>query len=168
VFVPPAYPPCTKALDELVKIKVKELHLETHHRGRYLLVKCVTAPDRLTAIMAIVEDEDEECVLLQLYQREAQVDRPTADVLSEGMFMVIKEPYFNINSTGEYGVRVDHVGDILWLGDGHELLPPSWGPALLDLDKSVLEWKEEGNAKMKEKKYWVAINWYSYFVLNTA
>lgn len=36
-FVPPAYLPCTKSLSELEKIKVKELQLETHHRGRFLL-----------------------------------------------------------------------------------------------------------------------------------
>jgi len=159
VFIPAAYPPCMKALSELAKIKVRELQLETQHRGRYLLVKCVTGPNRLGSIMAIVEDGNEECVHLQLYHREDQVERPLTDILNEGMIMVIKEPCFKANSNGKYGVRVDHVSDVLWLGDRHTLLPASWGPVCLDLDKSALEWKEEGNEKMREKSYWKAIQW---------
>lgn len=72
-FVPPAYLPCTKSLNELEKTKVKELQLETHHRGRFLLAKCLTPPRKLTAILAIIEDEDGECVLLQLYGREHEM-----------------------------------------------------------------------------------------------
>jgi hypothetical protein len=57
-FIPPAYLPCTKALNELEKIKVNELQLEIHQRGRFFLAKCLTPPRKLSAISAIIEDED--------------------------------------------------------------------------------------------------------------
>jgi hypothetical protein len=76
----------------------------------------------MVAIMANVEDEDEECVLFQSYGREHENDRHASEILTEGMTMAIKEPYFNPSSTGGYGVRVDHVGDILWLSDHDELV----------------------------------------------
>ena len=158
-FVPPAYLPCTKALNELEKIKVKELQLEIHHRGRFLLAKCLTPPRKLTAIMAIIEDEDDECVLLQLYGREHENDRPANEILKEGMVIVVKEPYFKVNSEGGYGVRVDHVSDILWLSETDGRIPAKFGPSILEMSKTALEWKEEGDVAMKEKKHWDAIEW---------
>jgi hypothetical protein len=138
-------------------MKVAELQLETHHRGKYLLVKCLTPSRKLGAIMAIVEDQDEDCVLLQLYGREHESERPASEILTEGMIIAIKEPYFKVNSTGGYSVRVDHVGDILWLSDHDELVPAKWGPALLEVDKPASKWKDEGDEAMREKKYWDAI-----------
>lgn len=104
-------------------MKVKELQLETHHRGKYLLAKCLTPPRRNSAIMAIIGDEDEECALLQLYGREHESGRPANEILKEGMVMVVKEQCFQVNSTGGYGVRTDHVSDMLWLSDSDELVP---------------------------------------------
>jgi hypothetical protein len=156
-FIPPSYLPCTKALDKLEQMKVKELRLETQHRGKYLLVKSLTPSRRMGAIMAIVEDEDEECVLLQLYGREHENDRRASEILTEGMTMAIKKPYFKTNCTGGYGVRADHVGDILWLSYHDELVPAKWGPAFLAMDKPALKWKDEGDEAMRERKYWGAI-----------
>jgi hypothetical protein len=148
-FVPPAYLPCTKALNEF----------KIHHRGRFLLAKCLTPPRKLSAISAIIEDEDEECVLLQLYGREHENDRPANEILREGMVIVVKEPYFKLNSEGGYGVRVDHLSDILWLSETDGRIPAKFGPAILEMSKTALEWKEEGDVAMKKKKYWDAIEW---------
>lgn len=158
-FVPPAYLPCTKSLNELEKIKVKELQLETHHRGRFLLAKCLTPPRKRTAILAIIEDEDGECVLLQLYGREHENDRPAKEILDEGMVLVVKEPYFKVCSEGGYGVRVDHVSDILWLSETDGRVPAKFGPSILEMSKTALKWKEEGDVAMKKKKHWDAIKW---------
>jgi hypothetical protein len=74
-FVPSSYPPCVAPFSELTKTFLRDLVLETHHRGKYLLVRCATRQDRMTAIMAIVEDESSDVVLLQLYHQE-QADDP--------------------------------------------------------------------------------------------
>lgn len=57
--------------------------LETHHRGRYILVKTVTPVDRMTAILAIVEDEEGNSLMLQLFSQEKA--RSADDILSEGL-----------------------------------------------------------------------------------
>ena len=158
-FVPPAYLPCTKSLNELEKIKAKELQLETHHRGRFLLAKCLTPPRKLIAILAIIEDEDRECVLLHLYGREYENDRPAKEIIDGGMVIVVKERYFKVDSEGGYGVRVDHISDILRPNANDGLVPAKFGPAILEMSKTALEWKEEGDVAMKEKKHWDAIEW---------
>ncbi len=76
-----------------------------------------------------------------------------------GMVVVIKEPYFKQTSDGGYGVRIDHVGDILWLRPGDERIPGQWSPRLIDLDENALEWKKEGNYAVEKKEYWRAISW---------
>lgn len=57
--------------------------LETHHRGRYILVKTVTPVDRMTAILAIVEDEEGNSLMLQLFSQEKA--RSADDILSKGL-----------------------------------------------------------------------------------
>jgi hypothetical protein len=81
-FIPPAYLPCTKALNELEKIKVNELQLEIHH-----------------------------------------------------------------------------FSDILWLSKTDGRVPAKFRPAILEISKRALEWKEEGDVAMKKKKHWDAIEW---------
>lgn len=161
-FIPPAYLPCTKAMNELQKTKVKELQLETHHRCKYLLVKCRTPPYRMTAksaIMALVEDEDEECVMLQLHGQQDENLRPTIEILNEGMVIVVKEPFFKVVGDTDYRLRIDHVSNIFCLTLADQRVPIQWRPRFLQLDKSVLEWKGEGDQAIYEKKYWDAIGW---------
>lgn len=45
---------------------IKDL-LESHHRVSYLVLRTATPVDRMTAIMAIVEDEKGHAATLQLY-----------------------------------------------------------------------------------------------------
>ncbi|KAK1754186.1 hypothetical protein QBC47DRAFT_453175 [Echria macrotheca] len=69
-FVPPPYPLYIQPLSALTKIMISDLLLETHHRGRYLVLRTVTPQDRLHGVMAIVEDERGDVSLLQLYHQE--------------------------------------------------------------------------------------------------
>lgn len=57
-------------------------------------------------------------------------------------------------------MRVDHLSDVLWLGVEDAQFPAQWGPEVLDLDKSALNLKDEGNVAMKQDRYWDAIEWY--------
>jgi len=65
-FVPSPYPPCVTPFVELTKIAIRDLVLETQHRGKYLLARCATPQDRMTGVLTIVEDEGQDVVLLQL------------------------------------------------------------------------------------------------------
>lgn len=70
VNFPPAYLPYITPVAELRRIATKDLQLETHHQGKYLLLQCITPPSHMKAIMALMKDESDEAIVLQLYQQE--------------------------------------------------------------------------------------------------
>jgi hypothetical protein len=61
-FLPPPYLPSIAPLGELKQTFINDLRLETHHRGKYLLLRSITPPNRMTAIMVIVEDERKDAL----------------------------------------------------------------------------------------------------------
>jgi hypothetical protein len=91
-FIPPPYPPATPPLEKLSPIFIKHLRLETHHRGKYLLLRSITPPNSMTAIMAICEDEVKDAVMLQLYHQDNKLGLPITAVLQQNDVVVIKEP----------------------------------------------------------------------------
>ncbi|KAE8381346.1 hypothetical protein BDV26DRAFT_278907 [Aspergillus bertholletiae] len=157
-FMPPAYHPSVAALGELKKALIKDLTLETHHRGWYILVRAVTPTDTMTAIMAVVEDEGGDVLMLQLYNQEKAL---TADGrLVKGTVMLIKEPYLKIMADGDCGLRVDHLSDIRFIPDYDQLVPSVWrgGPKG---HTSADIWKITGNDYFKKASYYLAIDCYS-------
>ena len=159
-FVPPPYPPSIAPLGELKQTFIKDLQLETHHRGNYLLVRSITPPNRMTAIMAIVVDEREDAVMLQLYQQDDKNDRPATSVIKQNDVFFIKEPYFKVMADGEYGLRIDHLSDLVCVRAGDERLPMQWAPRIFDVGKTADDWKLEGNNAMRGHQYWIAIERY--------
>lgn len=156
-FIPPAYPPCTSPLTELSIIAIKDLQLEIHHRGTYLLLRSITPPSRMTAIMAIMEDENEDVVMLQLYQQEDQSKRAASNVVNVGTILLVKEPYFKVMGDGEYGLRVDHLSDVIHIKKDVARIPRSWQTQIIPSIHSAESLKTKGNLFMEKKRYWEAI-----------
>lgn len=159
-FLPPTYRPSIAPFRELNKVMFKDLVLETHHRGSYLLLKTVTPADRRTAILAIVEDEENEVLILQLYNQDPS--RAADYILSEGTVLVIKEPYLKVMADGRYGIRVDHPSDVKFVPGHDRLVPPSWckGPRKRDtLRMSAHDWRVMGNDFFSKSRYQSAIDW---------
>lgn len=69
----------------------------------------------MTAIMAVMEDENGDVILLQLYQQEDERNRAAADIIKVCTILLVKEPYFKVMGDGEYGLRVDHLSDVILL-----------------------------------------------------
>ncbi|OBT61910.1 hypothetical protein VE03_08225 [Pseudogymnoascus sp. 23342-1-I1] len=159
-FTPPAYHPCITPVAELKQIKIDELQLETHHRGKYMLLRCITPPSRMTAVIVLAEDGNGDVVLLQVYQQEDEEIQPATDVADLGTVLLIKEPYYKIMSRGDYGLRVDHLSDIVQLRSNDVRIPPEWQPRVIELE-SADELKQKGNSAMKEGKFWESIDIYS-------
>lgn len=159
-FVPPAYAPCITPLDGLKPIFINCLQLETHHRGNYLLLRSMTPPSRMTALMVIVEDEHGDGSVLQLYQQEDEDVRPATSVIDVGTVIVVKEPYFKVMSDGDYGLRVDHLSDVLFLDEGDAKIPMSWRPRNTNVTSSAASFKAEGNLAIGKRLYWGAITLY--------
>jgi hypothetical protein len=156
-FVPPAYLPCITSVTKLQRIMIRDLRLETHHRGKYLLLGAITPPDRMTAIMAIVEDEQGKTSILSLYQQEDEDIRKAASIVNKDMVLLLKEPYYKILGDGEYGLRVDHLSDMIHIDNDDVRVPNAWQPRIIGLDQSAASLKDEGNAAMGEGRFWDAI-----------
>jgi len=62
------YPPSVAPFRRLKKLYLRDLQLETHHRGFYALLRVATPLVTMTAVMAIMEDEKDDGVVFQLYQ----------------------------------------------------------------------------------------------------
>jgi len=158
-FVPPAYLPCLTPFCDLTKVMITDLRLETHHRGAYLLLRSITPPDRMTAIMAIVEDENKDVLMLQLYYQEEENERAAEEILEEGTVLIVKEPYLKLMSDGDVGLRVDHLSDVMHLPIYDERVPSCWRLRLAEHDVAASAWKTKGNDRFKESKYHAAIEW---------
>jgi len=156
-FLPPPYPPSTTSLNELTPIYIKDLKLGIHHRGSYLLVRSVTSPNRMTAIIVVVEDERDDAIVLQLFQQPDEDVQPASSIVTIGDVFLIKEPFLKLMADGEYGLRVDHVSDILRVDAGHRMWSNRWSPHQPSLDRTPDDLKQEGNLAMRRKQHWAAI-----------
>ncbi|TVY37295.1 Protein unc-45-like protein [Lachnellula subtilissima] len=154
------YLPSAACHENLQKIFIKDLQLETHHRGRYMLLRCAVPPIRQNAIISVVEDETGDASTFSLYQQEPEHIRPAGDILKENSVLLLKEPYFKVTAGG-YGLRVDHPTDVMWLVDHHPKVPNAWRKSHGLIGKTVEELKTEGNSYFLSGKYTDAIKKYS-------
>jgi hypothetical protein len=165
-FVPPAYLPCTTPLVQLRPTAIKDLRLETHHRGTYLLLRAITPPNRMTAILVVVEDEHGDGIMLQLYQQEEEDVRKATDVVDVGSVLLIKEPFFKVMASGDYGLRVDHLCDVIHLDKNDPILPKKWLPKISEAEESAEMLKSKGDSAMAKGEYLKAIEEYTYPIEN--
>lgn len=156
-FVPPSYLPCNASLAELRPIHIRDLQLETHHRGTYLMVRAITPPNRMTAIMVLVEDERGHVVMLQIYQQDDETTRAATEIVNVGKVMILKEPFLKVMGSGEYGLRIDHLSDVVEVDEHDPRRPVQWRLRVLDTERSVESLKGKGNEAVKAENYHLAI-----------
>ena len=154
--IPPPYPPSVRPVHGLQPLMISDMQLETHHRGKKVLIHVMTPPDRLTAIMAIAEDEEGTAALLQLYNQPEEAQTHESYILEEHDIFIIKEPYFKVATSGQYSLRVDHVSDIIRLGDDDERIPRKWRHYRPSRQANSQQLRSEGNFAVKSKRWDVA------------
>ena len=154
-----AYPPSTSTLTELVPIDISMLRLETHHHGKVLIIRSFVDPIHVQAFQTAVEDESGAVDRLALYNEDPAMT--PVKVLPKGAIFAIKEPYYKGSADGGYTIRVDHPSDLIVLQPGHHLIPLAWALQAVDLAKSALKWKEDGNTAYLEKDYFGAVDNYT-------
>ncbi|KAF4455900.1 TPR domain [Fusarium albosuccineum] len=159
--VPAPYPPCIVAAEDLKPISIAEMRLETHHRGRKVVLRVLTPPDRMTAIMAIVEDQMATAVLLQLYHQPVEAVVPAKEILTPDMVCILKEPFFKCATDGSYSLRVDHPSDFIWLNEGDERIPAKWAPSVIELNKDSKSIRMQGNDAVQGQQWAEAHRLYS-------
>ena len=132
--------------------------LETHHRERYLQLRCIAPPCRFTAISVVMVDRHGDAVKVQLYQQPDESECPAKRVVDDGTILLIKEPYFKVLSDGSYGVRVDHISDVVHVDATSADVPASWRKPAVQL--LARERKAKGNECIKRIDNWGAIEAY--------
>lgn len=139
------YPPCTIPSQELEPIKISELKMNTHHRGRRLTIKRISPVVVLTArSWTMVEDAeggDTERLEMCLHK-----SRHGEDILEYAKNFIIKEPYFTLTEEGEATIRIDHPSDLISLSDA---LTGKTFSSSKAAEKFATVCKSEGNTELK-------------------
>lgn len=117
------------------------------------MVRILTPPDRMTAVMAIVEDEEGTAVLLQLYNQPEEPKVSKERILQAGDICIIKEPFFKATVDGSYALRVDHVSDIIWLEDTDDRIPSKWRKRVSRLGGDSQDIRKQGNAAVQKRNW---------------
>ena len=151
--VPPHYPPCILPSQELKPLMISHMRLGRHYQGNRTLIRVLTPPNRMTAVMAIIEDEEGTAVLLQLYNQPEEDNVGKEQILQLGDVCIVKDPFFKVTTDGSYSLRVDHVSDIIRLEDTDDRIPLKWRKRVLSLDKSSQEIRKQGNASFQKQNW---------------
>ncbi|CAG8983418.1 hypothetical protein HYALB_00000586 [Hymenoscyphus albidus] len=155
------YPPSIASFETLQKLMIKDLRLEVHHRGFYLLLRFIHTATRMTAAMNVVEDETEAVMLLSLYLQLPESIRPAESILKDKSVIILKEPYFKVATSGGYLIRVDQPTDIAWLADDDSRIPEKWRKPDVSIQQSADYWKKRGNELIGKENFFEAIEMYS-------
>lgn len=158
-FLCDPYPPSTKNVSELISISISELKLDTHHRGRVLFTRTIDTALRVAAVHSIVQDELGTAERLALYNTDVAIG--AEELLPEDAILAIKEPYYIANANGSYSLRVDHPSDLVQLSLLDTQVPRGVCADLIKVDKSALDWKNEGNLAYSAENYLSALHAYS-------
>ncbi|KAK0630223.1 hypothetical protein B0T17DRAFT_488123 [Bombardia bombarda] len=152
-----AYPASTKSIREVEIIPLSELSVETHHRGKGIIVKVISPPYIGAGVVSIVEDEFGNADKLAIYN---QGDSSILSGVPEGCIVAVKEPYYMHNGAdNDYMICVDHPSDVILLRFNDPVIPESLqlGPLL----KSAEEWRVAGDTAFLEKDFPTAVFCYS-------
>ena len=148
------YFPSVASLQELKQLYVIDLRRDSHHRGRYVVLKIVDSSKRLAAVTELLlEDEIGNTVRVQLCYLGEDLQPAVGDVPAS-MVCIIKEPWYTMMSDRNYGLRVDHISDVIWLSMAHDRMPPEWRPRF---PKTAIQLKDSGNDALKRGKLLLAI-----------
>ncbi|EXK26844.1 hypothetical protein FOMG_16649 [Fusarium oxysporum f. sp. melonis 26406] len=157
------YPPSTSKLADLQPMAIKDLRMETHHRGFFLSLRRVSPVSILKASSwtVVKGQSSDEVERLEVFLHTSQYGDNTLEISSD---LVIKEPYYTLNAQGECTIRIDHPSDLIVIAISEN--PESWrhqehysrGPDLVSPD----DFKKKGNsALLKKKNYAEAYSWYT-------
>jgi hypothetical protein len=145
-------------------MKLSDLRMDTHHCGRILTLRRVVPVVKLVAYSwTIVKEEfsgDMERFEIMLHK-----SKHGQDILESGSIFQVMEPYFTLNDQGYPTLRIYHPSDFVVCTDSlHIGSPQSSTKEISDSEdtisttayitltaKTAIEYKEEGNAALKQQ-----------------
>jgi hypothetical protein len=163
------YPPCTVPLQDLKPMGMHELRMDTHHRGRVLTVRRwgATPVVKLKICSWTVVQEVREGV-----EGGREVDRLEVglckdmhgvDILESGEVFRVLEPWFTVGEQGELTIRIDHRSDLVCIDSRPSTADKIGQPknTRIEVAKTAREYKEEGNAALKQRNLPLAYSKYT-------
>lgn len=154
-----AYPPSVVPLAQLGTVNLAQLRLETHHRGKVLIVRSFGHAYRVQSVQAAIEDETGAVDRLILYNSDS--DRTPQQIIPRGGVFAIKEPFYKLSGDGGPCVRVDHPSDLVSLSSDYPDLPGKFRLLSDSNERTATSLKVRGNAAFKSKDYLAAAKLYS-------
>lgn len=149
-----SYPPSTAPIHKLNRIFLKDLNLDLHHRGSYVLVQ-ITSRLPFSGGVAVVDDEKGDLSCVRIVHQDGK--RTYNGSWGCAKFLIIKEPFYRAVSRSSMGcITVHHVTDVVVVSLNDPRLPKNWQ---LRTEKSVDEWRQLGNNAVSEKQFHLAIDW---------
>ncbi|EOA86547.1 hypothetical protein ACJQWK_08427 [Exserohilum turcicum] len=142
------YPPCTTPLSQLEPMKMGDLKMETHHRGRKLVIKRESPVVTLVArSWTMVQDEDStDAERLEMLLHKT---RHGEEILESSKLFIIKEPYFTLTDQGEPTLRIDHPSDLVVCHD--DIQNPKHFDDAEKAEKAATRFKTQGNTALKQQ-----------------
>lgn len=149
---------CVKSIDELEPIRLSEMMVNMHHKGKYLLCRTIVDPMYMTALTTLIEDENGEIEILSLYNCSPSYDIDPADLYPANTVLMIKEPYLKImiHDNKDFYIRVESPTDLVIL-DNEECGVPKWSVILDEPTFSFNDLVRLGNNVLAAKEYRIAI-----------
>jgi tetratricopeptide (TPR) repeat protein len=148
-------------------MKIAELRMETHHRGKLLKVRRVADVVKLvTCSWTVVQDEAGEMERLEICLHKSRYGR---EVLEGDVFQV-KEPWFTVSEMGENTIRIDHPSDLVVCTADSSHSTKNGGDsdnavnitALTLAAETAKECKEQGNLALKQRSLPLAHKHYTH------
>ncbi|OAA78536.1 TPR domain protein [Akanthomyces lecanii RCEF 1005] len=157
--LPPPYLPSDRFLDELQPIRITQMRLGEHHRSTKVFLRVLTPPNRINAMLAAVEDLEGTTVTLQLYHQPPEATNPSKETIQVGRVLLLKEPFFKCATDGTYSLRVDHLGDVVWLEPCDGRIPDIWKTTAPKMSSEAV--RMQGNEAVKKACWAKALRLYS-------
>ncbi|ERS96502.1 hypothetical protein HMPREF1624_07418 [Sporothrix schenckii ATCC 58251] len=149
VILSEAYPASYKSIRELDVMPLAALRIETHHRGRMVVVQAATAAYRGVGSVSVVVDAAGDADKLAVYNHS---DTSLLSNLPAGCVVAVKEPYYKRNEVGpsaaDFMICVDHPSDVVLLRFDDPLVPAALqlpADSRAALDKTPHEWRAAGD-----------------------
>jgi tetratricopeptide (TPR) repeat protein len=156
-----SYPPSTVPLIDLKPIRIADLLMETHHRGKVLFLRTITSSIAVTGLETLVEDIHGDVEKLIIYFADPSSHLVPQKVLPKGAVVAIKEPYYTRQGMF-YQIQVDQPSDLNYVYQGDPLFPESFTRSVPPLLKvSAAELKMQGNTAYSKKEYEMSVRLYT-------
>jgi tetratricopeptide (TPR) repeat protein len=153
-----------------VPIKLKEMHVNKIHTGRFLLCRVIRDPFYITGTLVLIQDTDNQVENLSLYNFSKSYMVDPKLLLPNNSILIIKEPFLKnmISSPTDFHIRVESPTDLIILSDldkddkYSQYFLDKWTD-IKDPDRSLSfdELNKKGNGFFVGQNYHSAIRYYT-------